>query len=217
MALPGIDLRDGVKGLNALAATDLDALWRQVRTAAEAETALRDILPALIDTYGLAAGSLAADWYDNLRDKVSPKGYFRAVPAEFADTGAQSLVGWATTQAKDVGTMQTLILGGTQRRIANFSRGTVTGSSIADPSAVGWARIGSGECAFCALLIGRGDTYTEASADFASHDHCNCSAYPILKGAEPIPVKDYVKSARNDGSDRAKADYDRAREYIATH
>jgi len=217
VALPGLDLRDGVKGLTRLASNDLNALWRQVRTAAEAETALRDILPALIDTYGLAAGTLAANWYDDLRDKVGAKGRFTAIPADITETGAQALVGWAGSKATDLEAMQALILGGTQRRIANFSRLTVSESSVADPGAVGWARIGSGECAFCAMLIGRGDVYSESSADFAAHDHCNCSAYPVLKGAEPIPVKDYVKSAKNDGSDRAKADYARARDYIATH
>lgn len=181
MALPGLDLRDGVDGLSTLAARDLDVLWRQVTSAAEAEAALRDVLPALIDTYGAAAGTLAADWYDEHRDMVDAKGNFRAFPADIKDTGAQSLVGWATTTATDYTAFQTLILGGMQRRIANFSRGTITGSSVADPAARGWERIGSGECDFCSMLLGRGAVYSEATADFQAHDHCRCSAAPVFK------------------------------------
>ena len=216
--LPGLDLRDGVQGLiRSYAAADLALLWRQVSNAAEAEVALRDILPALIQTYGSAAAVLAANWYDEAREKAGVGGSFTAIPADFDDVGAQSLVGWAKSQATDLTAFEALILGGMQRRIANYSRGTVTRSSVADPASTGWKRIGSGECAFCAMLIGRDELYSQATAEFASHDNCNCSAYPILKGAEPIKVKDYVKSARNDGSDRYEADYARAREWIATH
>ena len=184
----GLDLRDGIDGLNGYAQNDLNALWRQVQSAAEAETALRDILPGLIDTYGAAAGTLAADWYDELRDKVGVPGSFQAIPADIPDSGAQALVGWAKAQSTDYAAFQGLILGGLQRRIANFSRSTITGSSIADPAAVGWQRVGSGRCEFCAMLIGRGAVYTEATADFRSHDHCHCSAAPAFVGA-PRPVE----------------------------
>jgi hypothetical protein len=211
----GLDLRDGVESLvDDFAAHDLDDLWRQVRNAAEAETALRDILPALIDTYGIAASALAAEWYDDLRDKVGPRGRFRAIPADIKDSGAQELVGWATAKATDLGTLQTLVLGGMQRRIANFSRQTVMGSSIADPGARGWQRVGVGECTngFCDMLIGRGAVYSEATADFAAHDHCKCSAVPAFDG-EPRPVKPFTPSLRT------ATDADRAtvREYLATH
>lgn len=208
----GLDLRDGVTGLVGYASRDLDALWREVRTAAEAETALRDILPALIATYGLAASALAADWYDELRHKVGAKGRFSAIAADIKDTGAQALVGWATSTATDMPGLQALVLGGTQRRIANFSRGTIIESSVADPAARGWQRIGSGECAFCAMLIGRGAVYSEASADFAAHDHCSCSAAPEFEG-ESRPVKPYTPGPRH-GSE---ADFARAKEWIANN
>ena len=209
--MQGLDLRDGVAGLVGFARNDLDSLWRQVTTAAEVETALRDILPALIDTYGAAAASLAADWYDSHREKLGVSGRFTAIPVEIKDSGAQALIGWAASEATDDNALQSLILGGTQRRIANFSRGTIAGSSVVDPKASGWQRVGSGECDFCAMLIGRGSVYSEAGADFASHDHCNCSAVPAF-GGEARPVKPYTPSVR-----QSKADQARAREWIATH
>lgn len=205
------------------ARSDLDALWREVRNAAEAEVALRDILPGLIDTYGLAAGTLAADWYDDLRDKVEPKGHFRAIPADVPDTGAQALVGWAVNEAADLSGLQVLILGGMQRRIANFSRLTVMGSVVEDPGAAGWQRAGVGECktGFCDMLIGRGAVYSEATADFAAHDHCQCTAVPAFHG-EPRPVKPYTVSPRrtidpDTGKPVIDADFLRAKEWIASH
>jgi hypothetical protein len=214
VATRGFDLRDATQGLTVLAARDLQTLWRQVRDAAEAETALRDILPALIATYGQAAAALAANWYDELRDKVGAKGAFTAITADIPDPGAQSLVGWAVTEAKDTTTLQALVLGGMQRRIANFSRQTVMGSAVADPGARGWQRAGRGECkqGFCDMLIARGAVYTEATADFAAHDHCHCTAVPAF-GGEPRPVKPYTPSLR----EATDADKARVREYLATH
>lgn len=214
MATPGLDLREGIAGLVGYASRDLNAMWRQVSDAASAEAALRDILPSLIDTYGAAAATLAANWYDDLRVKHEVKGRFLATPAHIADSGAQELVGWAVSTATDLTALQALVLGGTQRRIANFSRRTVMDSSIRDPKATGWQRVGVGECktGFCDMLIGRGAVYTEATADFAAHDHCQCGAIPSF-GGQPRPVKPFTPSTRN----ISDADRARVREWIAAH
>lgn len=211
MALPGLDLRDGVQGLIGYANRDLHGLWRQVSNAAEAQVALNDILPALIQTYGSAAATLAANWYDDLRLKVGVGGSFTAIPADIPDVGAHALVGWALNEATDLTALQALIGGGVQRRIANFSRDTVTVSSVADPKASGWQRTGSGECDWCNVLIGRGAVYREATADFAAHDHCKCSAVPAW-GGQATPVKAYAPSPRKN-----EADYNRARQWLADH
>lgn len=211
----GLDLRDGVEALvNDYAARDLDLLWRQVHDAAEAQVALNDVLPALIDTYGLAASALAAEWYDELRHKVGTKGRFTAIAADIKDSGAHALVGWAVSEAHDMDSLQTLVLGGMQRRIANFSRQTVMDSSLADPGARGWQRVGVGECknGFCDILIARGAVYSEATADFAAHDHCKCTAVPAFDG-EPRPVKPFTPSLRQ----QTDADRARVRAWLATH
>ena len=172
-------LRRSVSVLSGELGTDLSVLWRRIERAADAGTALHDILPALIEQYGAAAATLAAGWYDDLRAKREIGGRFAATPAEIPDVGAHALVGWALDTATDYPNFQTLILGGAQRRIANFSRLTVMQSSIRDPKAAGWMRVGDGHsCEFCSMLLGRGAVYTEASADFPAHDHCGCSAEP---------------------------------------
>lgn len=211
MATPSL-LRSRLAQLTGLANRDLNALWRQVNDAAQARTALMDVLPALVATYGQAAATLAAEWYDEARLKAAAGGSFAAIPVEPSDRGAQALAGWATATAADMTSLQALIEGGLQRRIADSARETVMGSTVADPKASGWQRQAQGGCAFCQMLAGRGSVYSEAGADFASHDHCACIAVPAFDG-QPRPVKPYTPSARSSSD----ADRARAREWIATH
>lgn len=172
--------------LIALAEADLARLWTDFDTPEQAREWLADVLPGLVALYGSAAATLAADWYDDLREQAGAKGNFRAIPAELPDQGrTDSLAGWAVGSmfGPDPNPTATLTLatGGLQRIVANASRQTITVSSIADPAARGWRRVGRGSsCEFCQMLLGRGDVYSEASADFASHDHCNCGAEPAF-------------------------------------
>lgn len=205
-------LRPETDRLVRLADRDLARLWRLVAEGASAEVALRDLLPALVTEYGQAGAALAAEWYDDQREKAGVGGRFTAMPMDADDRGAQALVGWALSEARDDAGLQSLILGGVQRRIADHVRYTVAGNSVADPKADGWQRTGAGECPFCAMLIGRGAVYSESGADFASHDHCKCSAVPAFKG-ESRPVKPYTPSLRT-ASDKDRA---RVREYLRTH
>lgn len=175
-------LRRETSGLVRLAERDLSALWRLVADGAATETALRDLLPTIVTTYGQAGAALAADWYDGQRDAAEVRGRFTAVPLDANDRGSQALVGWALAEATDDASLRTLISGGVQRRIADHVRYTIAGSSVEDPAARGWKRVGDGSsCSFCSMLLGRGAVYTEATADFSSHDHCGCSAAPAWR------------------------------------
>lgn len=201
-------LRNTIGDLSTLAARDLRSLWRQVTTATEAGVALADVLPKLLDIYGTAASTVAADWYDELRDELEVKRRFAAIPAELGDPGGDVLARWGVgplfSDEPDWASARTLIEGGLQRRIANAARDTIVESSIADPSAQGWQRSASGGCAFCQMLGSRGVVYSESSADFASHDHCQCVAVPAFDG-HPRLVKPYSLSGRNiTDADRAR-------------
>ena len=211
MAAP-TQLRNSVDELVRFASRDLSALWREVSDAAQARTALMDVLPALVETYGQAAATLAATWYDDARAKAAVRGSFTAIPSDPSDRGAQALAGWATSTATDLSAAQALILGGLQRRIGDAARETVMGSAVADPSAHGWQRQAFGGCEFCQMIAGRGAVFSEASADFASHDHCQCVAVPAFDG-QPRPVKPYTPTLRN----VSDADRARVREYLRTH
>ena len=70
--------------------------------------------------------------------------------------------------------------GAATRLVLDGGRDTIRETVAADSEARGWQRVGSGRsCSFCSMLLGRGAVYTEATADFASHDHCACSAEPV--------------------------------------
>jgi hypothetical protein len=169
-----MSLRTETDSLVRLADRDLSRLWRLVADGASAETALRDILPAIIREWGQAGAATAAIWYDQQREKVGAKGRFTADPIPGDDRGSQALIGYALQTATDDASLQTLILGGTQRRIADHARITVTRSSVADPRAEGWVRVGRGECAWCQQFLD-GEVRTVAGYDFDAHDNCKCS------------------------------------------
>jgi hypothetical protein len=111
------------------------------------------------------------------------KGRFRAIPAEPEIDRTDALARWGVgplfSAEPDFAAAKTLVAGGFQRLVSDADRHTIARSSVADPRAKGWMRVGSGSsCGFCQMLLGRGAVYTEATADFESHDHCNCSAAP---------------------------------------
>lgn len=175
--------RADLRALTSYAATDLQVLFRQFDTAHGARDGLLDTLPQLVQLYGSAAATLGADWYEELRDAAEIPGRFGAVVADLPDTGrTDALARWSVTPLfsaePDFATALVKAGGGLQRIIANADRDTVTQSSVADPGARGWARAGTGRCDFCRMLIGRGAVYTEATADFESHDRCGCVAVP---------------------------------------
>lgn len=175
--------RRDLQVLTATAAGDLRVLFREFTTAEDARDGLMDVLPRLVGMYGAAAATLGADWYDDLRDLAGVRGRFTAIPAELPDVGrTDALARWGVgplfAATPDFASALTLVSGGLQKIIANADRQTIQRSSTEDRRARGWARAGTGGCDFCQMLIGRGAVYTEATADFETHDHCGCVAVP---------------------------------------
>jgi len=175
--------RRELQTLTGLAGRDLDKFWRQFTTADMARDGLLDVLPLLVDLYGSAAATLGADWYDELREQAEVRGSFRSIPAELPDRGrTDALARWGIAPLfaaePDFTSALSLVTGGLQRIVANADRQSVTASAVADPRARGWERRTTGGCDFCRMLAGRGAVYSEATADFESHDNCHCLAVP---------------------------------------
>lgn len=176
-------LRTDLAQLTGLAFSDLDVVWREVDSADAAKQALNDILPRLVQVYGLAAASLTADWYDDLRDTQGVPGRFAAIVPEVPPVGAEALAGYATgplfAREPDFESSLTLVQGGLQRRIANMSRSSSMLSSLQDPAARGWVRVGEGECksGWCDQFLD-GVVHFVEGYDFKAHDHCRCGASP---------------------------------------
>lgn len=78
-----------------------------------------------------------------------------------------------------LGNALTLTSGAMSRLVLNAGRETVAATTVADPRAAGWQRVGVGRCDFCRMLLGRGAVYSEATATFEAHDHCGCTAEPV--------------------------------------
>lgn len=208
------DLRDALSDLSTIAEADLDRLWRELTSADQAQEAMLDVLPDLTRTYGLAAGAVAADWYDETRDELNIDGRFSAIVAEIDDGGLDVLARWGVgplyAAEPDWDSAKSLIAGGVQRKITNVSRETVMGSSIDDPKARGWQRSASGGCGFCRMLAGRGTVYSRGTVDFGAHNNCKCVAVAAFDDRE-LPVKPYTPSLKT----ITDADRKRTREYIA--
>jgi hypothetical protein len=202
-----------LNGLTAAMQREFTRIW--MRLDLSNPDTLRDplavVLEEIADKYGTASAALAADFYDDMREDVVKSGA-RFTPKLAEVPGSkrfQSLAGWGIGPlfGENPDTVKALhkLTGGLQLVVGNAYRETIMGSSIADPAARGWQRVADGNaCAFCLMLDGRGAVYSEAGADFASHDHCGCTAEPAFEG-EPKPVQPYTPSARR------ISDVDRAR------
>lgn len=69
--------------------------------------------------------------------------------------------------------------GAATRLVLDAGRDTIRQTVVNDPATAGWRRVTAGGCDFCRMLAGRGAVYREETAEFASHDHCACSAEPV--------------------------------------
>lgn len=180
-----------------LANGDLGAIWKGVSDGVSARKLLQAALPELGDLYGSAAGSLAADWYDDLRVEQDIVGRFRArVAVPDISRTDKSAVFSVDPIFKDSDFAAALVnaAGELQKIIADTGRGTITGSAIADPGAQGWMRASSGGCKFCQQLAGRGAVYSKSTVRFGSHPNCRCEAVPVF-GGQPLPVLPFYPSS----------------------
>src|SRR4029077_12152252 len=126
--------------------------------------ALFETIPALLDRWGIAAASAAADWYDELRDTENISGRFTAIIEPLGDLGAQALAGWAAEPLSlpepDLLSAKSRIADGLQKRIVNSANKTVTGSAAEDPQSRGYMRrTRPGACKFCIMVASRGGVY----------------------------------------------------------
>lgn len=100
-----------------------------------------------------------------------------------------------------------------QLETARPYRDTITTNRRRDPASVGWRRVTTGSgCKFCAMLGSRGAVYKEATARFASHANCHCTAAPVFEGQDgpEADVMQYVASKRS----RSDAERAKLRDYL---
>lgn len=210
-------LNTALIAVSAGAIAQLDPIW--ALPAPDVINALFDVLPAVIDTWGTAASSAAADWYDQLREVEDIRGHFMAIVKPLDNPGAEALAGWGSqplapqpnvepvypTEADALTAARSRVEGGLQKRIVNSANLTITDSANQDPQARGWMRkTRPGACKFCIMVASRGGVFTKASSTFACHENCYCTAVPAWGGKE-LPVGPYKPSDKpSSAADRAR-------------
>lgn len=193
--------------------------------AAEAVTVLRtatvdDLLvavPQVIAYYSDGTAALAADHYEDMRDEADAPGRFTAEPVvNLRDEKIRRGVLWAVEPlaSGDLVLAEERLTQVTQLESARPFRDTILDNQHRDPAAVGWQRHTSlTGCKFCRMLAGRGAVYREATARFASHPHCSCTASPVFDGSvgPEASVLQYVASQRRRSPSQRQA----LRDYLA--
>lgn len=216
-----VAFRGSQADLTTLAHRDLVEFWRGLdkSDALAVRRALEAFLPDLVQTYGEIGASLAADFYEELRDSSEVSKIYRAVmPEEVVRIEQVRASGrWAIGPlfgvGKDPGPDQALanLVGVTRRLVLAPARNTIRQNTALDPEAMGWRRVGDGHsCNFCRMLIGRGEVYSPETARFGAHDDCGCLAEPAW-GGDPIRVEQHIATKRN----LTDADRARVRDFMA--
>lgn len=173
--------RRDVAQLVAIANNDLRILIDRYNGNAErSRDQLLEFLPQLVAIYGAASVTLAADWYDDLRDTANVGGRFLPELADLPGVDAtDTLAVWSVDplfqEAPDTAQTFARASGGVQWLIADAGRETVTRSAVSDPKAQGWTRSLSGGCPFCESLT---SIEFQTKPDFQSHANCRCEAVP---------------------------------------
>lgn len=192
---------------------DLAKFWSylDLSNPVVARNALLNYVPLLVQRYGDMAGTIAADWFEELRFDAIDAGYLGRLATSTAKSftpklavpdlvavaaDVRFLAGDLFTETPEIllpklqsATTRTVLqLGRETNRMNTFARGS---------GARGWARrTRPGACRFCRALEAKGGCYTEPSARFASHKpKCNCVSYPVFdKSAPEVDVMAYEAS-----------------------
>lgn len=211
------DSRAALQLLTGEAVGNALGLLGRLRGTPEARrAALLDTVPALIGYYADGSAALAADFYEDERERADVRSPFRTglVVAD-RTVDQRRAIAWSaapllTGLEADAGKRLAEVV---QLEVARPYRDTITANRRRDPASVGWRRINNGGCKFCRMLADRGAVYKRDTALFAAHPNCHCTAQPVFStndtGVE-ASVMQYVASKRS----RSSAQQAGLREYL---
>lgn len=197
--------RRAQRGLTRLLSRDMRGLRRLIIPSRLGVSVPEWILAvrALVEQYGTASASLAADYYEAERVAAAVTGRFTVPLAEPPPEGqVENSLRWATKDIwerdpEDPSTTEAQLQSlevrleraekkaeaVAQKLVTDQGRGTVQEAVRQDRQATAWARAAAlGACAFCKLLATRGVVYKKDTAGFRAHDGCHCGVVPVFKG-----------------------------------
>ncbi len=204
----------------ALVLVTSSAVSAATRLLSDRQTARETLLgaaPLIVERFSDGTSALAADHYDDLREEAGAPGTFAAEPVvRLREEKIRTGVLWSTEPLyrpePDDGLSVERLAQVIQLEAARPFRDTITTNTSRDPASIGWRRETGDGCRFCRMLAGRGAVYKEATARFASHPHCHCTAVPAFEGYDgpEASVVQYVASQRK----RTPADRQRVRDFM---
>jgi hypothetical protein len=194
----------------------VSALSRLSGSPEQQRSLLLDITPSVIAHYSDGSSALAADFYDDERERAAPPKLYIAEPVIVDRTvKIRRAVAWASDPlfANDHGLSSARLAEVVQLETARPYRDTILTNRRRDPSAVGWRRVTAGGCKLCRMLADRGAVYEDTTARFAAHANCKCTAQPVFStddyGDEASAMQYVASQARRTPEKQA-----RLREYL---
>lgn len=221
-------VRVELTGITAAAAADLADELTGVPLDQQVRTAMA-VVPLLVPSYYDATGSLAVDWYEELRDESGPSSLYSPSiigdpETDWIEREVRRFQRELDNSALDLESETPRILDEAaslmKKEIARGYRDSILGNTRQDEDAIGWSRIARpGACKFCVMLAGKGSVYrSESTAIFAAHGNCHCAARPEFRGGDHGPEADviqYVASSKRAKSEEAQAARNaRVRKYL---
>jgi hypothetical protein len=212
--------------ISRLAARDVRRLWASLDTddALQVREALEDVLPDLVTAYGELSATVAADWYDAMREQAGAAGRFSAVLAgtfavDAVRANARHAIGPLFSATPEPDAALSLLELETDRMVLQPGRETATLSARKDPAKPRYARVPSNPspCAFCTMLASQGAVYhSEAAAGPLGSDkyHAACGCQPVAiydgqaypEGYDPDAMyQQYADARQAAGSSNPKA------------
>lgn len=152
--------------------------WNDVPACRDAVV---DVVNAVLDNYGLAAGQAAADFFDVVREIAVGEqlGATAVADRDAAATEGAIRAFVDKVNGGDYDAFERLVLSRVDYEIKRAAGTTMMENAARDPLSPRFARVPSGgeTCKFCLMLAGRGFVYhsKKTAGEFGHyHDNCDC-------------------------------------------
>lgn len=189
---------------SAAVSASVTALGRLAGPPQEQRAVLLEVVPGIITYYSEGSSALAADFYDDERERAAaPKLYLAEPVIEDRTVKIRRGVAWAADplfgDEPDLGASAQRLADVVNLETARPYRDTILTNRKRDPSAVGWRRVTNGGCKMCRMLADRGAVFMDTTARFAAHPSCKCTAQPVFSTddyGEEASVMQYMASRK---------------------
>ena len=194
-------------------------LGRLTGSPRQQRAALLEAIPSIVSHFSDGSSALAADFYDDERERAAPPKLYIAEPVVVDRVEKiRRAVAWAADPlfTDDPSATPGRLAEVVQLETSRPYRDTILENRKRDPSAAGWRRITNGGCKLCRMLADRGAVYIDTTARFAAHPSCKCTAQPVFSSSdygEEASAMQYLAS-RKRSTPESRA---RLREYLNTN